>query len=152
MLSNTTVAIIIGVVIVAAIGIALALYFAKKKAATTTGEEGQKTDTTTTTATPTTPPSTDKPAYPVMQIGGRTFTFHRGQDWTWIGRENAFTIEPFTTVEAAGLKCLSLSGCVAFVVYRGNVYYRPAVVVTAPSAQVTWDFEPTETEGTYILS
>ena len=157
-LSNTTIAIIVGLIIIAAIivTIVIVVYYRKKK------DDETPAPTTTppsTDATPVQPPpavtdpvqpspdtTTGPVAAPYLQLAGRSFSFHRGQDWTWVGFDNTMLKERFTNLEAAAQKCLATPGCLAFVVYRGDVYYRP----TAGKEPVIWPFDPMPEEGTYI--
>lgn len=97
------------------------------------------------TLPPTTTPTTDQTKT------GRTYTFTRGQDGTWTGKEDALKISPFISVDDSNKTCDATSGCVGWVRYSGNSYYRPTVATT-PTAWDTTHTTPFPDDGTYLAN
>lgn len=135
---NTWTLIIIGLVIVAVITIVIVLAVTLRK----------KDDTTPkSTSDDSVPPTSEMSGTtPVLNIAGKRFKYYDGIDMTWTGVNDELAVEPFVSLVDAVIKFASLAGAKAFVVYKGNVYYRPNIA----SIPTKWTNAQAGTDGSYI--
>lgn len=73
-----------------------------------------------------------------------------GVDKMWLGKEDATVIEPYTTVETAKARANAMPDVIGFVIYKGRVHYRHSLATTP----VTWPAYKTSygpgIDGTYL--